>query len=87
MSIGSEMWCESKADAAYHESRAEQALADKLWLTRDGRVIPVREMTDGHLANSINMLRRGGEGCFGRLAGDALGMLVEESERRKAVKR
>lgn len=85
MSIGSEMWCESKADAAYYESRAELALAYKLWLTRDGRVIPVREMTDRHLANSINMLRRGGEGCFGWLAGDALEMLVEESERRKVV--
>ena len=87
MSIGGDMWYEAMADAAYYESRAEQALADKVWMTRDGRDVPIREMTDAHLANSIRMLRRGGEGCFGRLAEDALEMLVEEAERRKAVKR
>ena len=33
--------------------------ADKgIWTTRDGRKIPITEMTDAHLTNTINYLKR-----------------------------
>lgn len=30
----------------------------KIWTTKDGREIPIKEMTDGHLLNAIAYLRR-----------------------------
>lgn len=33
---------------------------EAMWITADGRRIPVREMTNGHLLNSYYMLVRGG---------------------------
>lgn len=33
---------------------------DAIWTTRDGTKIPVRDMTDSHLLNTIRMLRRSG---------------------------
>lgn len=32
---------------------------EPFWVTRDGRVILIREMEDAHLLNTIRMLRRG----------------------------
>ena len=82
MGIGREMYYDSIADEAYYEHRAKQALANGIWLTRDGREVPVREMTDSHLANSIRMMQRGGSGLFEGMAGDALEMLLDEARRR-----
>lgn len=76
------------AENAYYEYRAEQALAKQAWITKDGREIPLRDMSDGHLANCIRMMIRGGSGCFYGMAGDALEMLTDEASRRGlAVKR
>lgn len=33
---------------------------DPVWVTRDKRVIPIRDMEDSHLANTINFLRARG---------------------------
>ena len=82
MGIGREMYYDSVADDAYYEYRAKRALANGIWLTRDGREVPVREMTDSHLANSIRMMHRGGSGLFEGMAGDALEMLLDEARRR-----
>jgi hypothetical protein len=37
----------------------ENLLRGTKWKSKDGRTIPVAEMTDSHLANTINMLFRG----------------------------
>lgn len=39
------------------------------WKTRDGRVLPIREMDTDHLRNCVNMLRRNGRVTAGELAG------------------
>ena len=41
-------------ERAYHESQPTK----DTWVTRTGERIPVREMTDSHLVNTIRMLRR-----------------------------
>lgn len=81
MSIGRELYYESIADSAFEEYK----LANGIWTTRDGREIPIREMTDTHLANCIRILR----GCaVDGTDGEFLDMMVDEVERRrKAVKR
>lgn len=83
MGIGREMYYDSIADDAFYGYRAEQALANGAWITRDGREVPVREMTGSHLANSVRMMQRGGSGLFGGMAGDTLEMLLEEVARRR----
>lgn len=82
MSMGSEMFYDAIADNACYEHRAEQALDYGAWITRDGREIPVREMSDSHLMNSIRMMMRGGSGCFYGMEGDVFEMLADEAERR-----
>lgn len=56
MSMGAE-WLD---DLALQQDIAENAVADKVWITRDGRHTPIAEMTDGHLVNTIRMLERKG---------------------------
>ena len=82
MSMGREMYYESIADEAYYYHVAERALANGIWITRNGREIPVREMTDAHLANSLRMMRRGGSGCFHGLRDEAVEMLAAEAAKR-----
>jgi hypothetical protein len=40
-------------------SRVERALVSATWVSADGRRKKISEMDDGHLANSILMIRRG----------------------------
>lgn len=36
-------------------------MQDRIWVTKDGRAIPVRHMTRSHVLNSISLIeRRGG---------------------------
>lgn len=74
------------SEIAAENAHREHCLAQGLWVTRDGREIPIREMTDAHLANCIRMMKRGG--AVGGMDGEFLDMMVDEVERRrKAVKR
>jgi hypothetical protein len=43
-----------------------------VWITKDGRRIPVKEMSDEHIVNTIRMLRRKG----GVTVDEFLGMCV-----------
>ena len=76
------MMYEQMAEEACHASECERMLADGVWATRDGRELPVREMTDGHLLNSIRLIERGGSGGFYGYEGEACAMLVREARRR-----
>ena len=38
--------------------RVDRSADGKVWRTKDGRRIPLREMTDEHLANVMQFLRR-----------------------------
>jgi hypothetical protein len=50
-----------------------------IWRTKDGRLIPVNQMSESHLRNSINLILRSG----GRWRGDQLnGLLIELEIRR-----
>lgn len=82
MSYGSELMDDICAESSYYEHRAEECLANGIWLTRDGREIPVHEMTDAHLVNSLRMMLRGGSGCFYGVAGEATEMLAREAVKR-----
>lgn len=82
MSIGSDMYYESIADEAYYNYMAEHAIENGIWITGDGREIPVREMTNAHLVNSLRMMRRGGSGCFHGLRDEAMEMLTAEAAKR-----
>ena len=63
------------------------------WVTKDGQVIPVRDMTDDHLRNTVRYLRRGAERRIlgevgsmsayadahdGTVAADTMGDVVDE---------
>lgn len=82
MSYGSELMDDIRAESAYYEHRVEECLANGIWVTRDGREVPVREMTDSHLVNSLRMMLRGGSGCFEGMAGEATEMLARETVKR-----
>ena len=82
MSIGAEMLADMAAESAWYERTAEDAIASRTWITKDGRKIPVSEMTDSHLLNSLRMLLRGGNGCFEGMSGDAIEMLADEAKAR-----
>ena len=46
--------------AGLGELELEYAIRNKnvVWQTKDGTIVPIREMSDSHLVNTINMLRR-----------------------------
>lgn len=85
MSIGRDMYYESIAEEAYYDHMAEHALANGIWITGDGREIPVGEMTNAHLVNSIRMMQRGGSGCFRGMRDEAMEMLTAEAGKRGLI--
>ena len=40
----------------YHD--IEEEAKSKIWTTKDGTKIPVRDMTDSHIQNTINLIKR-----------------------------
>ena len=85
MSYGEELMYEMQADEAFYESRAENMLAAREWMTRDGSCIEVSNMTNSHLLNCIRLFDRGGSGCFCGYEDEARAMLICEAVRRGLV--
>jgi len=42
------------------ESRIRESMASDVWTTKDGKAIPISELTDDHLSNIIKMLKSKG---------------------------
>lgn len=40
-----------------------------VWITKNGEMVPIREMSDSHLNNTINMLERKKEENYDNLCG------------------
>jgi hypothetical protein len=40
--------------------RAQQRLEARIWVTKDGDEIPIKEMATGHVKNALAMLKRNG---------------------------
>lgn len=58
MSMGNEIAAETEADFAVFEGKIEQEAKEGIWTTKDGRRIPITEMSDRHIENTIRMLER-----------------------------
>lgn len=46
------------------------------WVSRDGRVTPIREMADGHLVNTVRMIRRKTDRFATQVALEELGRMA-----------
>lgn len=44
--------------ASLEDLKRELKERNKVWVTREGKVIPLKEMSTKHLINTINMLER-----------------------------
>lgn len=58
MSLGSDIVSEMAADFYAFEGIIEDAARAGIWTMKDGTRIPVTEMTDLHIRNTIRMLER-----------------------------
>lgn len=58
-SMGEEFRIERLIAALDLEGTLERCVMDGSWLTNDGRIIPIDQMSSLHIRNALNMLRRG----------------------------
>ena len=58
MSLGSEYISESYAHELEQRDRIKREAAQGVWVTYDGRHIPVREMTRDHIEKTMGYIRR-----------------------------
>ncbi len=57
-----EQWCEEAAQQdTYSNGYTDIDYLEKaLWVTKDGTILPIVDMTDSHVTNTFNMLKRKG---------------------------
>lgn len=58
MCLGMDYKDELRVEHALHYCMVENQAKSGIWETKDGRKIPVEEMTDSHIRNTIAMLKR-----------------------------
>ena len=58
MSLGSEYISESYANEIELRMEIEKSAANGIWTTRDGRRIHITDMSEDHIKNTINYIRR-----------------------------
>jgi len=58
-----------------------------IWTTIEGEPIPVKEMTDSHLMNSLKMINRKGDNCVYGYGAQWFPKLKEERIRREHASR
>ena len=58
MSLGRELMYEFQAGLIDLEAKIEHDALIGIWVTKDGREVPVSDMSDEHIKNSISMLKR-----------------------------
>lgn len=59
MSMGAEFRTEQLIATSEREETLERCLMEGNWLTNEGQIIPIDQMTSLHIRNALNMLRRG----------------------------
>lgn len=59
MSLGRELTIEECIESNLLHIRADDMASKGLWTMKDGRTVCVRDMTDAHITNCVNMLKRG----------------------------
>lgn len=72
MGLGGDFISDMVAEHAYRDHLVDSGI----WETADGRLVPVREMTDVHLVNAIRLMGRTATNC------DEYDMLTAEAARR-----
>ena len=58
MSLGQEIMTDMLINDLLGEQNAKDMVRSKCWKAADGRVIPVKDMTESHIKNTIRWLSR-----------------------------
>lgn len=58
MSIGEEMFEQLFIEAIVFQDETEERIKKKIWVTEDGKEIPIKDMDSLHIQNCIKMLER-----------------------------
>ena len=58
MSMGSEAYVDSLCDAMDREYDMKNRLSRGVWVTKDGKAIPITEMETSHIKNTIKWMEK-----------------------------
>ena len=83
MSYGNEIATERYIEREIAYFRAKSMANKGEWITKDGRVLRVVDMTDSHISNCLAMLQRGNS----PYAEPFICMFKSEQDRREAIRR
>lgn len=57
MSLGKEIGTDIEIDSFIRYFRRKRMIEDNLWMTNDGKIIKIENMTTNHIINCLNFLR------------------------------